>query len=231
MRVVCAALVLLSLGCGPTALHRRALLTDDLDPYAPRGQVTTRILGGGWCMADSSELRDVFRRCPRDANLWLAMDYKEGRLVSATLLVALPSPSPGRVMRASGGPGRVTVDADPYHGTPERVLVMDHPLDVDPTAAQSSQRHDVLEALADEWRARFGAPFGRGTGWYEWRPRPGLRAVLALTRLGVVELYRFDPAAIMDGELVALPDARVYGPPTKPRASSSPEGSAGVRSR
>ena len=199
MRVVCAALVLLSLGCGPTALHRRALLTDDLDPYAPRGQVTTRILGGGWCMADRSELRDVFRRCPRDANLWLAMDYKEGRLVSATLLVALPSPA--------------------------------HPLDVDPTAAQSSQRHDVLEALADEWRARFGAPFGRGTGWYEWRPRPGLRAVLALTRLGVVELYRFDPAAIMDGELVALPDARVYGPPTKPRASSSPEGSAGIRSR
>jgi hypothetical protein len=198
-------LVLALMGsCATSNSHRRSLLIDDLDAYAARGEVTKTVLGNGWCMASSHDAQDVYERCPRDSNLWLALSFKGERLVTAMLFVPLPARTPPRAARAGGGLTRVQVAPDPFHGKPEQVLVIDRPLGNAGAAAPStSVRQEVLEALADEWRARYGAPFRHGATWYEWRPRPGLRGIVAETGGGVVEIYVFDPDVILDGELVA----------------------------
>ncbi len=201
MRTMCLVLVLAICGgaCGPS-LPRRSLLTDDLPAYATRHEVTASLLGNGWCMASSDAERDAYRRCPADADLWLEVAYRGDHLVWAMLIVPVTRTRRTIPVR---GQERVHVEADPFRGTPEQVVIMDRNRTLDLGAASDSVSRKLFEALTREWQERFGPPVRHGRSWAEWRPSASLRAVVAITRSGVIELYDFDRAAVQNGALVA----------------------------
>jgi hypothetical protein len=137
------AMLVTLVGCGATRANlRRPLVTDETPLGMSRAQVVDWHREHGWC-ADYSPhpAMDVFRPCdrPNRDRMFVLLAFKDDRLAAATVNVTAPPPG----QQPTGFPAPFTqARRSIFFGEPARRQVA----------------IDIMDALAAELEARYGAP-------------------------------------------------------------------------